>query len=82
MKEVFGAGTACVVCPVEKVLYNDEVSIAISTMLFAMPKERKHLYDHLLNLHTGFSFFIRLLVIVNLYQCFSTLFPLVGLNSA
>lgn len=25
VKEMFGAGTACVVCPISKILYNNEV---------------------------------------------------------
>lgn len=26
MKELFGAGTACVVCPINKILFNGEVN--------------------------------------------------------
>ena len=29
LKEIFGAGTACVVCPVNRILYLDEVGMMI-----------------------------------------------------
>ncbi|KAK3102307.1 hypothetical protein FSP39_010377 [Pinctada imbricata] len=50
VKELFGAGTACVVCPVEKILYNNEM-LQIPTMSEGAPVAMKF-YNTLLDIQS------------------------------
>ena len=34
LKEIFGSGTACVVCPVDRILYLEEVNYQYCTILY------------------------------------------------
>ena len=46
VKEMFGSGTACVVCPVEKILYLDEVLAPYCTVLYCTYCRPLHCLDH------------------------------------
>lgn len=50
---MFGAGTACIVCPVERILYKDEW-LNIPTMKDGGPVVNKFLND-LTDIHVSFS---------------------------
>eukprot|EP00794_Sanderia_malayensis_P018104 gene18104-19913_t len=37
VKEMFGSGTACMVCPVNRILYENEASLAYTFLIFSQP---------------------------------------------